>query len=260
MKRLFGYRHTVRYDECNCDGTLTPTAFLRYMQELASRDADDVQLGGNGYWVVKRTVISFHTVLPVHTELELKTYGIGFTRITAQRGYEAYIAGKPDSEPVLSARTLWVYVDKRGRPARIPEGVAEIWLPDGLQPQLAEQPLPAPPSVPPVQTTSIVRFSDIDLMKHLNNAASVEKLENAAWQAYATNGITPENTRFIPINYDIEYVESPQFGDQLEIQSWLNPFSFAEQKSTTGTRYQQIVRGGKIAVRAYSHWHYIFEK
>ncbi len=44
MNREFYLTHTVRYDECNCDGVLTPAAFLRYMQEIASRDAEDVRL------------------------------------------------------------------------------------------------------------------------------------------------------------------------------------------------------------------------
>ena len=69
MNREFYLTHTVRYDECNCDGVLTPAAFLRYMQEIASRDAEDVQLEGNGYWVIKRTIMSFATPIPINTSL-----------------------------------------------------------------------------------------------------------------------------------------------------------------------------------------------
>src|SRR6266568_6001948 len=138
MQRQFFHTHTVRYDECNCDSYLTPTAFLRYMQDIAALDAEDAQLSGNGYWIVKRTVISFAAPLQIHTQLELKTYGIGFTRITAQRGYEARVAGTSHDEPAISARTLWVYVDPRGRPTRLPAETAQIWLPDGSVPQQAE--------------------------------------------------------------------------------------------------------------------------
>ncbi len=134
MRRQFCLTHTVRYDECNCDGVLTPAAFLRYMQDIAARDAGDVLLEGNGYWISKRTVISFATPIPIHARLELKTYGIGFTRITAQRGYEAHLVSAPQDEPLVSARTLWVYVDSHGRPVRLPERTAQIWLPDGGMP------------------------------------------------------------------------------------------------------------------------------
>src|SRR4029077_5585521 len=125
MRRQFCLTHTVRYDEANHAGRLTPAAFVRYMQELASRDAEDARLTGGGYWVVKRTVISFAAPVKIHTTLELRTYGIGFTRITAQRGSEACLPGE---EPVITARSLWVYIDAQGRPARLPAETAHIWL------------------------------------------------------------------------------------------------------------------------------------
>jgi acyl-CoA thioesterase FadM len=252
MQRQFGYTHIVRYDECNCDGVLTPTAFLRYMQDIAARDAKDAQLEGNGYWIVKRTVISFTAApIPVHTQLALKTYGIGFTRITAQRGYEARIANGNNDEAVISARTLWVYVDPRGRPARLPERTAEIWLPDGPQPQQAEASFPALPESAPEATTAVVRFSEIDQMRHLNNASAVEILDNAAWEVYARSGITPDAAKFTALHYDIEYIDSPRFGDSLSIQSWLERLPSEGQEFT---RHQQIVREGKVMVRAYSRW------
>jgi acyl-CoA thioesterase FadM len=251
MRRQFCQTHTVRYDECNCDGFLTPTAFLRYMQNIAALDAEDAQLGGDGYWVIKRTVISFAEPVPMYTKLELRTYGIGFTRITAQRGYEARIVGKQPEQPVVSARSLWVYVDPRGRPMRLPEDTARIWLPDGPLPQQPEQPFPAFPERAPISTEASIRFSDIDLMRHLNNAAVVELLDNAAWDAYATGEITPDTAQFAALSYDIEYIDSPRFGEQLTIQSWLDPFPTTRREFS---RFQQIVRDEKVMVRAYSRW------
>jgi len=249
MNREFYQAHTVRYDECNCDGVLTPTAFLRYMQDIAALDAEDAQLSGNGYWVVKRSVISFAAPVPVHTQLRLKTYGIGFTRITAQRGYEAYIADT--RKPIISARTLWVYIDTYGRPTRLPEETVRVWLSDGPMPQQPETPLPSSPETMPETTSSLVLFSDIDPMKHLNNASAVEMLDNASWQTYAQRGILPDTTTLSALSYDIEYVDSPRFGDQLDIQSWLEPFPSTGQECS---RFQQIIREGKVMVRAYSRW------
>jgi acyl-CoA thioesterase FadM len=251
MQRQFGYTHIVRYDECNCDGMLTPAAFLRYMQDIAARDAEDAQLEGNGYWVVKRTNISFATPPVIHTPLALKTYGIGFTRITAQRGYEARVVSEASDEPIVCARTLWVYVDPRGRPARLPERTAQIWLPDGAQPQQAETPFPAAPERAPEITTALVRFSEIDLMRHLNNASAVEILDDAAWDVYAREGITPDAAKFTPLHYDIEYIDSPRLGDSLTIQNWLETLPSEGQEFT---HHQQIMREGKVMVRAHSRW------
>lgn len=262
MRRQFHQTHTVRYDECNCNGFLTPTAFLRYMQNLAAQDAADAQLSGDGYWVVKRTVISFAAPIQVHTRLALSTYGIGFTRITAQRGYEAHLAtntqntnnphdSQDNSKPIISARTLWVYVDPRGRPTRLPARTAEIWLPDGPQPQQPEPPIPTFPSTTPETTTTHVRFSDIDLARHLNNAAIVEMLDNASWETYRHHGITPDNAQLDPLHYDIEYSESPRFAEPLTIQSWFEPFPTAGQEFTA---FQHITHSEKIVARAHSYW------
>jgi acyl-CoA thioesterase FadM len=251
MKRQFSQTHIVRYDECNSDGLLTPTAFVRYMQDIAARDAEDAQLVGDGYWVVKRSTISFKAPIKLHTRLELKTYGISFTRIKAQRGYEARIADDPSDEPIITARSLWVYIDPRGRPIRLPEETAQIWLPDGPLPQQPEAPIPAFPESAPETTTSAVRFSDIDPMKHMNNASVVEMLDNAGWEAYAQGGITPETAQLQAVQYDIEYVDSPRFGDRLEIQSWLLPFPSPGQQFS---RLQQITREDSVMVRAHSRW------
>jgi acyl-CoA thioesterase FadM len=219
------------------------------MQEIASQDAENAQLSGNGYWVVKRTTIDFSALIPIHTKLELKTYGMHFTRITALRGYEARLAG--EDQPIVTARTLWVYIDARGRPIRLPEETAQIWLPDGSLPPPAEIPFPPLPEQAPATTSARVRFSDLDLMLHLNNAATVEILDNAAWEVLVGNDITPATHSFQPLTYDIEYAESPRFGEHLEIQSWLSPLPAEGQPFS---RTQQISRAGKLMVRAHSRW------
>ena len=251
MNRQFRLTHTVRYDECNCDGVLTPVAFARYMQDIASRDAEDSQLVGEGYWIIKRTKMSFSKSIPLHTSLELKTFGIGFSRITALRGYEARLANAPQDEPQASAQTLWVYVNSSGRPLRLPERTAEIWLPDGVLSPPPDQPFPAFPDHPPFTTSAVVKFSEIDLMSHLNNASVVEILDNAGWEALANSDITPTRARLTIRDYDIEYVDSPLFGEQMQIQNWFEPMPTPGQEFT---RFQHMMREGKTMVRARSSW------
>ncbi len=251
MKREFRHPYTVRYDECNCDNVLTPATFLRYMQNIAGLDAEDAALNGNGFWIAKRTIVSFNTPIPVHTPLELTTYGIGFTRITALRGYDAHIVGADHAHPVISARTQWVYLDTRGRPIRIPEDTARIWLPDGAPSPRPEPSWPAQPQATPDTVVHRVRFSDVDQMKHMNNAAYVEAFDNAAWETYSRAGIIPAAARIDMLTYDIDYAESARFGDLLEIQSWFDPFPSVGKEFS---RYQQFVRGGDVLVRARSRW------
>ena len=60
MNRQFCLTHTVRYDECNCDGTLTPAAFLRYMQELALAGFGKPRRNGETSRVMVFVLLSLH--------------------------------------------------------------------------------------------------------------------------------------------------------------------------------------------------------
>jgi YbgC/YbaW family acyl-CoA thioester hydrolase len=252
MSRQFRHTYTVRYDEADSYGSLTPTAFLRYMQDIAALDTEDAHMNDDGYWIIKRTIVSFRQPVTLLTRLEITTYGMGFTRITAQRGYDARIVGSEDKDPIISARTIWVYVDARGRPARIPARTTEVWFPDGsISPQPDTPWLPFPQD-PPEQIVYPVRFSDIDSIGHMNNAAYVETLDNAAWETYRKLDITQENTTINALEYEIEYKGSARLGDQIEIQTWFDPSPATGQDVN---RLQLITRAGVELVRARSHWH-----
>ena len=90
--------------------------------------------------------------------------------------------------------------------------MAQIWLPAGPQAPKADPPWPTFPQSPPTTQAYTVRFSDIDLAKHMNNAAYVEALDDAAWEAYNQLGISPETLRGTILEYDIEYLESARLG------------------------------------------------
>jgi acyl-CoA thioesterase FadM len=147
--------------------------------------------------------------------------------------------------------THWVYVDPYGRPTRLPKRTAQIWLPDGPRPPQAEPPFPSAPLHPPVTTSAVVQFSQIDLMHHLNNASAVEMLDDAGWQALAAREITPTDAKLEIRHYDIDYVDSPRFGDHLEVQSW---FETVPEEGREFTRFQRITRAGKTMIQAHSHW------
>jgi len=148
-------------------------------------------------------------------------------------------------------RALWVYVDPHGRPTRLPERTAEIWLPDGVQPPQPEPPFPTAPRDAPVTTPERVQFSQIDLIHHLNNASAVEMLDDEGWEGLAAHEITPAEARLTIRRYDIDYGDSPRLGDRLEILSWVDPLP---EEGREFTRFQRITRAGKTMIQARSHW------
>ncbi len=257
MERHFFHTYEVRYDECNLYGFVPPAAALNYLQDIAGLDASAGNLlEESGTWVARRTVLEFKATIPARARLEVETYPLGFSKVTAWRGYTVRLLNPADgtkSEPVLKGRTLWVYLDQRGRPARMPPGYMAVWLPDGPVAMPEETPWPPLPPTPPFITTAPVRFSDLDILAHVNNAAYVRLMDDAAWEAFAAKDLLPDSGRGYPVPqfYDIEYLESARAGDSLEIQSWLQS---APAEAENYERWQQVYRAGRLIVRAHSRW------
>ncbi len=256
-------RHTyeVRYDEVNLYGFVTPTAMLRYLQDIAGLHASRFNAGESGYWVARRTIIEFLAPIAPRATLQVETFSLGLTKVTGLRGYEVRLVGENETEaradPVIKARTLWVYLDARGRPARVPQSFFGTWQPEGPRPlQQEEAALPAlPTNRPPFVATAPVRFSDLDVMSHMNNAAYVELLDNAAWEALAQIGVLPDGGAAypVPLHYDIEYVASARAAEMLEVHSWFEP---VEGQESQFERLQQVEREGTVLVRARSRWYW----
>jgi acyl-CoA thioesterase FadM len=151
------------------------------------------------------------------------------------------------------ARTLWVFLNERGRPARIPATYQQFWELSGGSPLQEEAEWPAYPAREPFTTNAPVRFSDLDVMSHMNNTAYVELLDNAGWEAFASIGLLPDSGLGYPapLYYDIEYLESAKAGETLQVHSWFEPVAGAPGQ---WERLQRVERGGTALVRARSRW------
>ncbi len=234
-------------------GYLTPAAALRYMQDIAGLDSAEAGLPSFGGWLAKRSIVEFLKPVPVRVSLDIETYSLGFTRVTAQRAYDLYIEGLLEAGPLIKGRTLWVYLDERGKLGRIPDLVNNFWLPDGPLAQIVDPPFPSFPTDPPFISTFQVRFSDLDIFAHMNNASYVAMLDDAGWEALSHHGFSPirGSSSFLPLSYDIDYLDSAVTGDKLEIHSWFQP---SPAESTEFIRLQKIWRDAKLLVRAVSRW------
>lgn len=261
MAYRFEQTYRVRYDECNLYGLVTPVAVLRYLQDIAALDAVQSTLIGTGDWVARRTIMEFHAPIPARAHLRLQTYPLGFTKVTAWRGYDLLLAGDAGNEPQLAvkARTLWVYLDARGRPTRIPPDMLTIWMPPGTTLVLPpdEETWPTFPAQPQFETNAPVRFSDLDVMGHMNNAAYVELLDNATWEIFTQNGLLPQQAHSYPapLYYDIEYAASARPGETLQVHSWFEPIgSVTPLADQTFERLQRVQTDATVLVRARSRW------
>ncbi|HEX2912184.1 MAG TPA: thioesterase family protein [Chloroflexia bacterium] len=253
MNRHYQQSYKVRYDECNLFGFMTPVAAFRYFQDIAALDAAQVEVAEEGNWIARRTVIDFNRQVAAHQDIEIDTAQVGCTKVTAQRGYEISLPGAAGPDPAVVARTLWVFVNLRGRPTRLPGAYFTFWVPEGIGAPHEEEPWPVFPARAPFLTAIPVRFSDLDVMGHMNNTSYVELLDNAAWEAFAQLDLRPDNLACypVPLHYDIEYLESAKAGDRLEVKSWFEPLANVPDGFE---RFQLVTRNGTTLLRSRSRW------
>ncbi|MBN2305492.1 MAG: acyl-CoA thioesterase, partial [Anaerolineae bacterium] len=118
-----GFR--VRHYECDVYGHVSPSNYLRYMQE-AAMDAS----AAAGYdlaryaemkthWLIRETDIVYLRPLTYGDSVVVKTWVADFRRVRSRRSYEFRHA--TTGEQIARADTDWVYLDAATlRPTTIP--------------------------------------------------------------------------------------------------------------------------------------------
>jgi len=176
--REFSAHKRVRLGDATPSGRLRLDAMARYLQDVSNDDTRDAQWSDPHWWVVRRTVLDVHRFPRYLEEINLTTWcgGVGShwaerrTRMTSLEG-----------ELLVDAAALWVHVDQHSlQPSRIPTDVASI-LEESAQGRtlgarlLLRQKDFAQDNA--VQSSWPLRYSDLDAVGHMNNAAYWEIVE-----------------------------------------------------------------------------------
>lgn len=165
------YRATrrVRLGDVTPSGRLRLDALARYLQDIAFDDGEDAGVKGTERWILRRLVVDV-TALPRFTEMvEMTTWCSGAGPRWAER--RTSMAG------CVEAAAIWVYVDERGRPARLPEPFFVHWgEAAGDRKVTARLAHPDPPDGLAVRPWPL-RKTDFDVIGHVNNAAYWESVE-----------------------------------------------------------------------------------
>ena len=146
----------------------------RALQDAATEDWDDCGIVTDALWLARRT--SFRAVGPwpvIYDSLNLTTFCSGVGAAWAERRTNIYNG----DDLVIEASSLWVPVDPRGFPVRLPATFHEIY---GVSMNGRRVSSRVPMSTPPEEATRRpwpLRRADLDVIGHVNNAA--------VWQAVA---------------------------------------------------------------------------
>lgn len=167
----------VRLGDVDTNGRLRLDATARFLQDVATDDANDAQLDRRFGWLVRRTMIATTTAAGLGEAIEVSTWCSGIGRAWAER--RTQIVGARGA--LIDSVSLWVQIDvATGRPARVADDFVTAYG-DAAAGRSVSAGLSVP--APPEDVAEIgwsVRRSDLDPFAHVNNAATWTIVEEAA--------------------------------------------------------------------------------
>jgi acyl-ACP thioesterase len=193
--RTFPGRRRVRLGDVTATGRLRLDAMARYLQDVATDDAEDAGLADG--WVLRRLGVRIDGFPRFRDTVDMVTWCSGVAASAAERRTTVAVGG----QVLVDAVALWVFVGPDGRPARIDKdrfGAAGIPLDRRIGTRLHHDDGPAPDD-PRARTRAWpLRAADVDVLAHVNNAATLAALEDVLYDS--GSGLTPA-----PWSVEIEY-------------------------------------------------------
>ncbi len=178
-------------------GTLSLPALCAHLQDAAGTHAEQLGvaqtdlLQHNQSWVLARLQVELDRLPTWRDTLTIETWPSGLSGPFAQREFLFRV----DAEAVGRATSTWIVFDQtRRRPARPPRALYELTLPDRPPALSADIPEVEVPAQADYTRRFRVRFHDLDLNRHVNNARYVawalETLPIGWLEAHAARGLT----------------------------------------------------------------------
>lgn len=153
-------------------GRLRLDALARFLQDIATDDADDA--GIEGAWVLRRLSLRIDRRPRYREDVELVTFCSG----TGSRWAERRTQLRVDGRIAVESAGLWVCVDDLGRPTRLDERFDALYRESAGERTVSSRlTLPPPPAGIELRPW-VTRASDFDLLGHMNNAAHWEAVED----------------------------------------------------------------------------------
>lgn len=202
---------SVSIAEADCMGRVKPVVLLNYMQDVADKSINKVNLGyedivkkGLG-WFLIRYRVEFDSDLKNIEELKVQTENRGSQKIHAYRDFEVFdnITGNR----VLRAATSWFLVDVESKSlVNISQDYPKLIKFEKREDDLNLQKLKSPESFDFEKSFS-VRYDDLDVNKHVNNTVYI------GWALEALD-FDYRNSHSLKI-LDIYYKHEAKYGDEI---------------------------------------------
>lgn len=206
--RVYRVSRRVHLGDVEAGGGLRIEALARYLQDVATDDADDAELSERrGVWVLRSSDVEVICTPVFQEQVELATFCSGTgprwaerrTQITGDRGARA------------EAAALWVFVDREhGRPVPLDDDFLDRFGESAAGRRVRGPLLHGAPPDDAHRRAWPLRAADFDVLDHVNNARSLEAVEDELVARFADRE---------PCAMRIEYRGTIERGDDVELAS-----------------------------------------
>lgn len=204
--RIFTASRRVRFGDLSPVGRLRFDALARFLQDVSSDDTTDAGLVNDVAWVVRRVAIEMTASPTFREQVRLTTFCSG----TGGRWAERRVALTGDAGAAIEAVSLWVHLDAdSGRPLALPADFHACYdeAAQGRRVSARLQHETVVPDGAEVVAWSL-RFTDFDLLGHVNNAATWAMVEEV---------LAARPHLRLPMRAELEYRLAIERGDHVEL-------------------------------------------
>ncbi len=180
-------------------------ALARLLQDLGNDDMADAGLDPSSPWVARRTVVAATRWPLLGERIVLNTWCGGFGPRWAER--RTSITSE-DGTPGVEVASLWVHLGPGGRPAPLPADFVEAYG-EATGGRSVSARLRHPGPAPDAGSRPwAVRSADLDVLDHVNNAATWQAVEDELWRRAS-----------VPVRAELEYRDVLEAGEDVVLRS-----------------------------------------
>jgi acyl-ACP thioesterase len=202
--RIYTGRRRVRLGDSSPGGRLRLDAAARYLQDVSNDDTDDAELGDDA-WVVRRTVVDVPAFPVLGEALALTTFCTG----TGARWAERRVRIDGVRGGAIDAVSLWVHIDlASGRPTPLTARFHELYGPAAGGRTVRARLTHGDPPAGVDQRQWSLRFTDFDVMGHMNNAA---------YWAVVEEELARRRDLRCPLRAEMEFRAAVEQGDEVHL-------------------------------------------
>jgi len=204
--RRYATTRRVRLGDADQHGRLRLDALARLLQDVGNDDFADAGLDPGSPWVARRTVAWSPAWPRLGDRLGITTFCGGLGSRWGERRSSLLVQ---DGGARVEVASLWVFLGADGvRPTRLPDWFVDTYGGAALGRTVAARLLhPAPPTGAAARPWPL-RATDLDVLRHVNNAAT--------WQAVEDEAARRD---VVPVRAELEYGAALEPTDEVDLVS-----------------------------------------